>query len=134
MTAVDSTVLIDVLRDKTGKARKNLEARLAGSALSFTPFTHFEIMKGCRDARQWDRIARYLADHRVLELSSMTWEDAARIAFEARRKGITIRSTIDCLIAQVVIENDQLLLHKDRDFEAIATIRPLRQQWIDVRA
>lgn len=134
MTAVDSTVLIDILRDRSGKARKKLESRLGDAELTFTPFTHFEIMKGCRDARQWDRIARHLSGHHTLPVSDRTWEDAARTVSDAKKKGLAIRSTIDCLIAQVVMDHDRLLLHKDRNFEVIATIRPLRQEWIDVTA
>lgn len=134
MTAVDSRVLIDALRDKSGKARKKLEARLGEAELSITPFTRFEIMKGCRDARPWDRLARNMSAHCMFPVSDRTWEEAARIVFDAKKKGVTIRSTIDCLIAQVVMEHDRLLLHKDRDFEAIATIRPLKQEWIDVLA
>ncbi len=132
MTAIDSTVLIDVLRDRTGRCRNRLEARVVDAELAFTPFTHFEVLKGCKDMRQWDRIARYLADHRVLAVSDRTWEGAARIAFDARRKGLTIRSSVDCLIAQVVIEHDRLLLHKDHDFETIAKISALKQEWLDV--
>lgn len=33
-----------------------------------------------------------------------------------------MRSTIDCLVAQIAIENDLLLLHSDRDFDDIASV------------
>jgi hypothetical protein len=51
---------------------------------------------------------------------------AARIFFECRRSGLTVRSAADCLIAQIAIENDLALLHNDRDFEAIQRVRPLK--------
>ena len=38
-----------------------------------------------------------------------------------------LRSPIDCCIAQIAMEHGALLLHCDKDFEAIASIRPLRQ-------
>jgi predicted nucleic acid-binding protein len=41
-------------------------------------------------------------------------------------KGITVRSTADCLIAQIAIENKLLLLHNDRDFEAMSAVAPLK--------
>ncbi|MDF2529848.1 MAG: PilT protein domain protein, partial [Gammaproteobacteria bacterium] len=47
---------------------------------------------------------------------------AAEHYFKCRKKGLTIRSTIDCLIAQIAIENDLLLLHNDRDFVSMAGI------------
>ncbi|HEY3276329.1 MAG TPA: PIN domain-containing protein [Syntrophorhabdaceae bacterium] len=45
---------------------------------------------------------------------------------ECRKKGITIRSTIDCLIAQTVLEHNLILLHSDDDFNAISKVIPLR--------
>ena len=54
--------------------------------------------------------------------------EAARIDFELRRRGKTVRSPIDCCIAQIALDHDVLLLHRDRDFEVIAGVRPLREQ------
>jgi predicted nucleic acid-binding protein len=46
---------------------------------------------------------------------------------ELRRSGNTVRSPIDCCIAQLGLDHHLTLLHQDRDFEAIAQIRPLSQ-------
>ena len=62
-----------------------------------------------------------------------TWRDAARIHFDLRRRGRTVRSAIDCCIAQLAIENNLRLLHRDRDFETIAEIRPLIARRVGVR-
>lgn len=43
-----------------------------------------------------------------------------------RRQGLTVRSLIDCCIAQASLENDLLLIHNDRDFETIAQVRALQ--------
>jgi predicted nucleic acid-binding protein len=51
---------------------------------------------------------------------------AARIYMDCRKKGITVRSTIDCLIAETALEHDLLLLHNDSDFTAMAGIIPLK--------
>ena len=133
MILLDSTVLVDVLRDRTGRARTALEARVGAEAIVFTRITQFEIMRGCRDQRQWERLARHFAGHAMLEAGERCWEDAARIVMDLRKKGRSVRSGVDCIIAQIAIDHDRLLLHKDRDFETIAAIRPLRQEWIDVR-
>jgi predicted nucleic acid-binding protein len=45
---------------------------------------------------------------------------------DCRKKGITIRSTIDCLIAQTALENDLILLHEDYDFDLMAKVIPLK--------
>lgn len=58
------------------------------------------------------------------------WEktsiDAAKLYFDLRKKGITIRKSNDCLIAQVAIEHDTLLVHIDSDFDLISKNSPLR--------
>ena len=53
-------------------------------------------------------------------------ERTARIRYDGRRRGVTIRSTVDCTIAQLVLDHDGTLLHDDDDFERIREIRPLR--------
>jgi predicted nucleic acid-binding protein len=51
-----------------------------------------------------------------------SYEAAAHSYFRCRRAGLTIRSTIALIIAQVAIENDLVLLHDDEDFPAIAKV------------
>ena len=96
--------------------------------LVFTRFFQQEILQGSRDEAEWTLIQDHLAEQTYLEAREGTWVGAARIYFDLRRKGRTVRSSVDCCIAQLVIENDALLLHDDRDFEVIADVRPLRQQ------
>jgi predicted nucleic acid-binding protein len=49
-----------------------------------------------------------------------TFMEAAEIYRQGRKSGYTIRSSIDCLIAAIAIENDVPVWHKDRDFSFIA--------------
>jgi hypothetical protein len=44
--------------------------------------------------------------------------------FDCRRAGVTIRSSMNCLIARVTIEHGLALLHDDRDFEKMAEVIP----------
>ena len=53
-------------------------------------------------------------------ISIALYLSAADIYRQGRRRGITIRSSIDCLIAAIAIENSVPIWHRDRDFEAIA--------------
>ena len=50
---------------------------------------------------------------------------AATLYRQCRAKGITVRSTIDCLIAQLCIRDKLPLLAKDRDFTQMAKLVPL---------
>jgi len=51
---------------------------------------------------------------------------AARIYFNCQKQGITIRSTIDCLIAQTALEHDLFLLHNDNDFTVMTAVINLK--------
>jgi hypothetical protein len=46
----------------------------------------------------------------------------------ARRRGLTIRSSVDCLIAACALRHDLEVLHRDRDFTALARCSPLRER------
>lgn len=72
----------------------------------------------------------YLTVQDYVEPKAATFEHAARIWFGLRRGGLTVRSVIDCCIAQSAMENGLLLLHRDRDFAAIAQMLPLRQEFL----
>ena len=56
----------------------------------------------------------------------LDWLDAATIYRELRRRGVTVRSQSDALIAAVAIRLDMPILHRDRDFAQIARHTPLR--------
>lgn len=133
MAIVDTSVWIDILRDRSGRKRARLEALIDPRDVLLTPFCELELLQGCRDERDWSLLREYLATQDYLEPRRDTWAAAARIAFDLRRRGRTVRSPIDCCIAQLAIENDVALLHRDRDFSTIAGIRPLRQQWLGWR-
>ncbi|MEM9512932.1 MAG: PIN domain nuclease, partial [Cyanobacteria bacterium P01_E01_bin.48] len=60
------------------------------------------------------------------ELEREDYQAAAQLYRVCRAKGVTIRSTIDCLIAQLCLKHDYILLAKDRDFIHIARCFPLR--------
>jgi predicted nucleic acid-binding protein len=55
-----------------------------------------------------------------------TYLEAAEIYSHGRRKGYTIRSSTDCLIAAIAIQSDVPIWHKDRDFTVIAKFTRLR--------
>lgn len=93
-----------------------------------TRFHQLELLQGARDEREWSLLREHLDVQEYLECGPETWPAAARIVFDLRRIGKTVRSPIDCCIAQIAIDHDVLLLHRDRDFETIAMVRQLRQE------
>ena len=130
---IDTSVWIDVLRDTSGDTANRVRSLVADDDVVLTRFNQLELLQGAAGEQEWAMLADYLEGQDYVETSGDTWRDAARIYFELRRRGRTVRSPIDCCIAQLAIENDLRLLHKDRDFEAIAKIRPLVARRIDTR-
>ena len=127
MVIVDTSVWIDVLRDADGRERRAMTKAIGGDEIALTRFTQVELLQGTRDEREWGLLNDTLETQTYVEAVPGTWPAAARIYFDLRRAGQTVRSAIDCCIAQLAIEHGALLLHRDRDFETIATLRPLRQ-------
>jgi len=60
-------------------------------------------------------------DYKALRRND-SYANAARIYFDCRRKGVAIRSTLDCLIAEIAMEHNLILLHDDVDFCHMATV------------
>lgn len=129
MILVDTSVLIDFLQGGTSPGVQHLAKALDdGTPIALTPIVIQEVLQGARDRGQWRRLQAYLGSQELL-LPAHPVEShvaAARIYFDCRRKGLTVRSSIDCLIAQIALENDAVLLHAERDFDVIARVRSLK--------
>lgn len=127
MVLVDTSVWVEIFRDRSGRTRTALTQALAGDDVALSRFTELELLQGSRDEREWELLRSYLDSQEYLDMSPSSWGEAARVYFDLRRTGRTVRSPIDCCIAQLALDHDVLLLHRDRDFEVVAEIRPLRQ-------
>ena len=130
---IDTSVWVDVFRDTGGGTANRVRSLVADDDVVLTRFNQLELLQGAADEREWATLADFLESQDYVEASGDTWRDAARIYFDLRRRGRTVRSPIDCCIAQIAIENNLRLLHRDRDFEAIAEIRPLVARRIDAK-
>lgn len=123
---VDTSVWIDYFRKientATDKLISILDHRLP---FGMTGVIYQEILQGAASEQDFNQLKNYLATQRFFHpQDTITYESAAKLFFFCRRKGITIRSTIDCLIAQIAIEHDLILLHNDQDYERIQSVVP----------
>jgi len=129
LIVVDSSVLISFLRGlPTPGANRLIELELVGEPFALPVVCCQEVLQGARDEREWQLLDDYLSSQWLLAPAD-PWQahrQAARIYFECCRRGVTVRSTVDCLIAQLVIDHAGILLHEDDDFERIRAVRPLR--------
>ena len=89
-------------------------------------YIYQELLQGARDDKEFATLKEYLSDLPIysLKYGVQSFENAARLNFRCRRKGITVRSTIDLLIAETTIENDLVLLHDDEDYINMARAIP----------
>jgi len=126
---VDSSVLIGFFRGQTSPAIELLqELQLENAPFGIPGVCYQEVLQGAKDQKEWALLNNYLGSQQLLFAPDpwTTHREAARIYFDCRRKGITIRAAADCFIAQLTLERDDVLLHSDGDFESIRKVRPLK--------
>ena len=78
-----------------------------------------EVLQGIREKSEFRKTKELFNAMIFLPMPYSVFLGAAEIYRTLRRKGITIRNSVDCMIASVAIENDIMLLHNDRDFTPI---------------
>ena len=85
-----------------------------------------EVIQGVASREEFERVSEYLGSQTFYHPRDPveSYVEAARIYFDCRRAGVTVRSAADCLIARVAIEHDLILLHEDQDFEEMAGVIP----------
>lgn len=128
MILVDTSVWIDYLRDKQGKAVEALSELIETNAeLATTEPIIMELLAGADTPHREQALERLANGLPVLSVESrLDYRQAAAIYVAVRKSGKTVRSLVDCLIASVAIRNGVSLLHKDADFDAIAACLPLQ--------
>jgi len=126
MILIDTTILVDVLRGRGTENAERLVLLIGSEDMAFARFTELEVLVGAKDERDWDRLRTFFSKRTILDPQPDTWWKAARLYFDLRRNGRTLRSIADCCIAQIALEHDLPLVHNDRDFEAMAEVVPLK--------
>lgn len=127
MLLVDTSVWIDFLGPRPTRAVNYFRAQLdARQPFALTELIYLEVLQGIREPATARKVASYLRAQTVLypRHGLRTYEAAADLYRRCRAAGVTVRSTIDCLIAQLAMEYNATLLHSDRDYERIAQVDP----------
>ena len=119
MIIVDSSVWIDALHGRMNRHSIWLRDAIGVQPLGLTTLNVCEVLQGTRHSAQFDAFMVDLLKFPVYEASSTRIAVSAARNFQTLRgRGITVRKTIDCLVATFCIENNHQLLHRDRDFDA----------------
>ncbi|HEX5402439.1 MAG TPA: PIN domain nuclease [Pseudonocardiaceae bacterium] len=127
MIAVDSSVWIDFFAGRATPHVNLLDGYLEryASEIALVDIVLTEVSRGLND-RDVHRVEGLLLDLDVLRMQWISdFRAAAGLYRAARNSGVTIRSTVDCLIAAVCIRENVPLLHADADFDRLAEISEL---------
>lgn len=120
MTLVDSSVWIDFFRDKPTPQAEWLDRNLDREALVVGDLILAEVLQGFKDDKGFNAARRMLGrlDQVVIGGADLAVE-AARNYRRLRARGVTVRGTVDVLIATRCLADGLALLHSDhRDFDA----------------
>lgn len=124
---VDTSVWVDYIQGRTNKATDYLDDILAMPAVIGINYQiYLEILQGARGREAFTRLQSYFSTQRFYGFADnmIGYERSAELYFQCRLRGITIRSSIDCLIAQCAIENELRLIHQNRGFIRLQTAAP----------
>ena len=118
MLIVDSTVWIDYFNGIENPQTDYLDQIADKTPILIGDLILAEVLQGFRDDADFEKARRALGKYMQVEMVNPELAlQSARNYRLLRRKGVTVRKTIDSLIATYCIENEHDLLHKDSDFD-----------------
>ena len=127
MILVDTSVWINYLRGVPARETDKLDSLLGSVPLAIGDLVLTEVLQGCPGQREFDEVRRFLGKMDLVVLGGTDVAvEAARNYRKLRDLGITVRKTIDTIIASRCIYSGYSLLHCDRDFDPFAKHLGLR--------
>jgi predicted nucleic acid-binding protein len=119
MVIVDSSVWIGFLRGSLNAETAWLRKAAGAEQIGLTSLIFCEVLQGTLSDAGFQKTREYLIDLPIYTASGAALATTSAQNFRTlRKRGITIRSTVDCMIATFCIESGYRLLHRDRDFDA----------------
>ncbi|MGO9409599.1 MAG: PIN domain-containing protein [Spirochaetia bacterium] len=91
-----------------------------------------EILQGFREERAYRTARDAMLALPIVEfpMEESLFLEAAELYRSARRRGLTIRSSVDCLVAACALRHNVPVLHRDRDYEFLREISPLKARTV----
>ena len=128
MILVDTSVWIELFRRSSGF---DLESVVDTDEIVTCLPVIQEVLQGFDDQRAFQLARESMLAFPVVEspLSAGVFELAVDLYRSARRAGLTVRSSTDCLIGACALRNSLAVLHRDRDYEALARVAPLEVRY-----
>jgi predicted nucleic acid-binding protein len=118
MVIVDSSVWIDALRGTINRQTVWLNQAVADQEIGLTSLILCEVLQGVRSETQFRGFKQDLLQFSIFDTGSTRLAvTSAQNYLRLRGKGLTVRKTIDCIIATFCIEEGHQLLHHDSYFD-----------------
>lgn len=118
MTLVDTTVWIDYFRDRATPETDWLDREVSRQRLGLTDLILCEVLQGIRAPREFEAARAALEQFEIFSTGGIPLAVTAAQHYQTlRSQGVTIRKTIDCLIATFCLLHSHHLLHNDRDYD-----------------
>ncbi len=118
MLVVDTTVWVDYFNGQINPETEYLDRALSDELILVGDLILAETLQGFRDDRDFELAQAALAKFAQVEMLNLRLARQSAQNYRAlRKKGITVRKTIDCLIATFCIAENHTLLHRDNDFD-----------------
>ena len=127
MVLVDTSILIGYFKGIKGEPYEMLDFLIDQNIpLGICYQIYQEVLQGSRNEKEFGVLKQYLnaMDFYDVRYGRKSYENAAVLYYKCRKAGITPRSTVDLIIAQIAIDNNLLLFHNDRDFVLMNQIIP----------
>jgi len=125
MILVDTSVLIGYFKKSDGASFDKMEYIIDNDIpYGICNYVYQELLQGAKNEQEYELLKEYLGTLPFYDLlyGKTSFENTALMYINCRKKGITIRSTLDLIIAEIAIENNLYLLHDDMDFSNIARV------------
>lgn len=127
MILVDSSVWIDYFRGNTTRQTESLDSLLGAEPLAVGDLILVEVLQGFHNERDFRQAKKLLTSLTVVDLGGQHMAIRAAQNFRRLRlQGVTVRKTIDTVIATYCIDHGWSLLHADRDFNPFSEHLGLR--------
>jgi len=124
---VDTSVWIEYFGKKKGLYGHELERLIASDTeIAIADIIIMEVLQGIKEDKVHEEIRELLLVFPLFSCGGLNaCIKAADLYRSSRKRGLTLRRSIDCLVAVTAIENKLIVFHKDRDFDQISKLSPL---------
>jgi predicted nucleic acid-binding protein len=119
LTFIDTSAWILAFKGAEAKLSLLVDYLLKENSVATSGIITLELSYGIKNQKEFKELKEEMKSLIWLEMSEEVWDRAYSIAFQARRKAITVPAT-DILISALVIENNCTLLHSDKHFNILS--------------